>query len=246
MKSNCLNCGTPLDGNYCKHCGQEASTGKIRFSQIIVDYLSASFSLDGQFLKTLVLLASNPGKLFREYLAGKRKTYYNPIALYLLLTFFYFLLKAIFAEGTQFSFEKTPSNNLIPLIDNQSLERTLSFIATHLDYILILFVLMLALMLKLFFFKHYSLSEYIAVSFFIISSYLCLSMLFFIAFELASIDTGLYRFPLLLGVCTYSLHSFFKRKRITNILQYLLIPILSFILYFGLSITLVFAILSLF
>lgn len=244
MKSNCLNCGTPLDGNFCQHCGQQASTGKIRFSQIIGDYLNAAFSLDGQFLKTILLLTSNPGKLFREYLAGRRKTYYNPVALYLLLTFFYFLVKSFFSKDLPLSLDQTKSTNLIPLIDNQNLEATLSFISGHLDYILILFVFITALILKLLFRTYYSFSEYIAVSFFIISSYLCLTIIFFLLSELSTIGTSLYRLPLLLIVCSYSIYSFLKKKDITSILKYIFTPILSFILYFGLSISFVYAIIS--
>ncbi|NOX46877.1 MAG: DUF3667 domain-containing protein [Chlorobi bacterium] len=44
-----------------------------------------AFALEGPFWLTIKLLFVNPGKLFREYIAGKRKAYYKSVAFFFLI-----------------------------------------------------------------------------------------------------------------------------------------------------------------
>ncbi len=92
--NSCLNCGTTLKGNFCAECGQPSSTGKISFKETIRNFMGIAFALEGPLWLTLRLLIVNPGKLFREYIAGKRKKYYKPVALFILVTAVYLILRA--------------------------------------------------------------------------------------------------------------------------------------------------------
>jgi len=74
-KTNCLNCGTVIHNNYCSRCGQLTDTGRITFKETFANFLRIAFAFEGPLWKTIRLLITNPGKLFREYIGGKRKTY---------------------------------------------------------------------------------------------------------------------------------------------------------------------------
>ena len=92
----CLNCDTALrGGDFCSQCGQKATTGRINFRETLNDFLESTFSLKAPLMRTIKLLILNPGKLFREYIDGRRKTYYRPVAFFLLFTAIYLIIKAL-------------------------------------------------------------------------------------------------------------------------------------------------------
>jgi len=91
-ESNCLNCDTPLTGNYCVQCGQMAHLHRT-MGAFLHDLLHGVLHLEGKTWRTLPMLAIRPGKLTREYVDGKRASYVSPMALFL---FSVFLMFAVF------------------------------------------------------------------------------------------------------------------------------------------------------
>ncbi|MEM7298901.1 MAG: DUF3667 domain-containing protein, partial [Bacteroidota bacterium] len=91
--SNCLNCGSTVEENYCANCGQSTSITRITFRETINEFFSSSFALEGPLLSTVRLLIVNPGRLFREFIGGKRKSYYKPVAFFVVLTAAYIILR---------------------------------------------------------------------------------------------------------------------------------------------------------
>jgi Protein of unknown function (DUF3667) len=89
----CPNCGASLGGQYCGGCGQK------RFSHhdlTVRHFLSHAFHelthLEStSFVRTLTALVFKPGLLTREYLAGRRSGYINPVRLYLSISAVFFL-----------------------------------------------------------------------------------------------------------------------------------------------------------
>lgn len=79
----CENCGAVLAGPFCHVCSQAAEppTRSVRAfaSQATADFTN----LDGRIPRTLGLLLARPGRLTREYLAGRRVRYTQPLQLYL-------------------------------------------------------------------------------------------------------------------------------------------------------------------
>jgi len=77
---NCLNCGRPIEGNYCSHCGQP-----VKFKRFDLKYIGArlldAFDLERGFLHTIIALFKHPGKAIRDYVDGKRINFYNPFKL---------------------------------------------------------------------------------------------------------------------------------------------------------------------
>lgn len=89
---DCLNCGTPLEGPFCKQCGQAAHLHRT-LAAFFHDLAHGVLHLDGKVWRTLPLLALRPGRLTRDYIDGHRARYVSPMALFL---FFVFLMFAVF------------------------------------------------------------------------------------------------------------------------------------------------------
>lgn len=89
-EKNCLNCGTEVPERYCTHCGQENAVPHETFGHLVKHFVADIFHYDSQFLTTLKYLLFRPGFLSREYMAGKRVRYVNPIKLYVFISFVFF------------------------------------------------------------------------------------------------------------------------------------------------------------
>jgi hypothetical protein len=92
----CLNCGVPVERDYCPACGQEYEaaarlTHGGTFADVVAEFVRVEFA-SREFLRSLAYLLVRPGFLTTEYLAGRRVPYYTPGALFLLINGVYFLL----------------------------------------------------------------------------------------------------------------------------------------------------------
>ncbi|RFS20643.1 DUF3667 domain-containing protein [Chitinophaga silvatica] len=87
---NCLNCGADVPQRYCTVCGQENTVQHETFGHLVKHFTADIFHYDSQFLTTLKSLLFKPGFLTREYLAGRRVRYVNPIKLYVFVSFVFF------------------------------------------------------------------------------------------------------------------------------------------------------------
>jgi len=84
-KTNCLNCGKVLIDKFCGGCGQKADTHRITFKNFIFhDVLHGTFHLDKGILFTAKQALIRPGKASLDYIAGKRKPFYNVFYLILI------------------------------------------------------------------------------------------------------------------------------------------------------------------
>lgn len=91
---DCTNCGHPLDlsDKYCPNCSQANSTKKLTLLDFFEEFFTNIISYDSKLLQTLGALLLRPGKITREYIAGKRLSYTNPFRFLLSLAIIYFLL----------------------------------------------------------------------------------------------------------------------------------------------------------
>ncbi|MEZ4802086.1 MAG: DUF3667 domain-containing protein [Gelidibacter sp.] len=82
----CLNCNHALVGPYCSNCGQKADTRRITFKNFLFnDILHGTFSIERGMLYTAKQSLRRPGTAALDYIAGKRKPYYNLFLLSLFL-----------------------------------------------------------------------------------------------------------------------------------------------------------------
>ena len=92
----CLNCATELVGSHCHACGQPGHVHRT-ISAFFHDLAHGVFHFEGKIWRTVPMLALHPGRLTRDYVAGRRASYVSPIALFLFSVFLMFA--AIHAFG---------------------------------------------------------------------------------------------------------------------------------------------------
>ncbi|MBS1771248.1 MAG: DUF3667 domain-containing protein [Bacteroidetes bacterium] len=85
-EQQCKNCGSVLDGKFCKNCGQKVIEHKETIWHAVTHFVSDIFHYDGRFIRTLKLLLTRPGFLSLEYKNGAREKYVDPFRLYLFMS----------------------------------------------------------------------------------------------------------------------------------------------------------------
>lgn len=91
-EKDCLNCGTLVHGRFCHVCGQENKVPKESFWHLLQHFLGDVTHFDGKFFHSIKFLFARPGFLPREYMAGRRASYLDPVRMYLFTSAFFFLL----------------------------------------------------------------------------------------------------------------------------------------------------------
>lgn len=90
----CANCGRPLAGHYCHDCGQKAHLHN-RLSHLLEEMVEGIAHFDGRLWRTLPVLTLNPGRLSREWIAGRRARYVAPLHVFLFAVFLLFLVPTL-------------------------------------------------------------------------------------------------------------------------------------------------------
>lgn len=91
----CANCGTSLTDEYCPQCGQSRAELKRPIIGLFTEALDGVFTWDGRLLTTFRQLFSRPGRVAREFVDGKRRSYTPPIRLYLIVSLVFFAAMAV-------------------------------------------------------------------------------------------------------------------------------------------------------
>jgi hypothetical protein len=85
--ANCLNCGKTIDANanFCAYCGQKTALRRLSLGEIGHDAVHYFTHADKGIFHLLKLLVKQPGQLAREYVSGRRKTYFSPLNFFLIV-----------------------------------------------------------------------------------------------------------------------------------------------------------------
>ena len=97
---NCKNCGHIVDGKFCTNCGQKSNVSTVNFPNFLNEISESVFQINKGFFYTLRELTVRPGNSLREFLNGKRKYHFKPIAYVLTLSTVYFLITQITNQNT--------------------------------------------------------------------------------------------------------------------------------------------------
>lgn len=90
----CPNCGEPLGGPYCSHCGQADTALDVPFRRAVGEFLAQLFDADSRVWRTARTLLLRPGLLTAEYNAGRRARYLPPLRVYMLSSLVFFFVVA--------------------------------------------------------------------------------------------------------------------------------------------------------
>jgi hypothetical protein len=99
--ARCRNCGAPISGAFCAQCGQETDLRLPTLRAFMREAAGRYVAFDGRFWRTMLALAFRPGRLTREYFAGRRRRYVRPARLYLFSTLIFFAVSRFFIEPAQ-------------------------------------------------------------------------------------------------------------------------------------------------
>lgn len=87
----CANCDTTLVGAWCHGCGQKAHLHD-KLSHLVEEFAEGIAHFDGRLWRSLPLLVRAPGRLSRDWMAGRRVRYVAPLHLFLFAVFLLFLI----------------------------------------------------------------------------------------------------------------------------------------------------------
>jgi hypothetical protein len=116
LSTQCANCGYALGrhDSFCVNCGQKADTHRLDMHHIWHDLVHAFTHADKGLLLLIRELALRPGLVAREYVAGKRKKYFNPFTFLLLMVGVATFVTATFnLMAMQPGMEKNPGVQLV-------------------------------------------------------------------------------------------------------------------------------------
>ena len=84
-----------VEERYCPNCGQLAASFHRPIASLVGETISDTFTFDGRLARTLPVLLFRPGRLTKNYTAGKRARYVPPFRLFLIASLVFYL--ALFA-----------------------------------------------------------------------------------------------------------------------------------------------------
>tara|TARA_R100001132_G_C3259393_1_gene83966 strand:+ start:259 stop:1002 length:744 start_codon:yes stop_codon:yes gene_type:complete len=215
----CKNCEAIVSEQYCPNCGQRTNVDKVTFKETFQDLVDNIFSVNAPFFITLKLLFVNPGRLFREYLRGRRKTYYKPVSFFILITLVYLLVRALI-DYDPFQ------NSTITVEDNsqsQLLTQARNFMMQNIDKFLFLFVINLGILLKLFFYKKYRLAEFLAIGFYVAAVYTLMTTLNMFYVQYINLGFQFLAMLLMSLYFCYTMVSFFQTRKILTAIKSIVI-----------------------
>lgn len=112
-EKNCLNCGSEVEKRFCPNCGQENTPIRQSFGYLFTHFFEDLTHYESSFWKTIKNLLFKPGRLTIYYLEGKRKSFVNPVRLYIFISFITFFLISVLAIKGVVQFENNPNDERI-------------------------------------------------------------------------------------------------------------------------------------
>jgi hypothetical protein len=122
--TECLNCGHPLElsDRYCPNCSQANSVKHLTIKDFLDELFEDMVRFDTRLVRTLTTMLWRPGRVSKDFIAGKRKTYANPFRFLLTLAFIYFLLLSVTGDFDRLDRYGKNTSGRIDMIPDLSLD----------------------------------------------------------------------------------------------------------------------------
>jgi hypothetical protein len=224
----CKNCKNSFEGNFCNNCGQSFKVKRINSKYLIDEIPNNVFQINRGIIFTIKELFTRPGHSIREFIKGKRKSHYKPLAFLLITSTIYALSAHLFDRNTFWvefiSGLKVPMKEL----DDNSLLNTLNFISKNQTYITVSILPLFSLASYVAFIKSkYNYFEHLIINFYVAGQQF---IIYFILSFIFVQDNFLEIIPVVIGIIynywTYN-QLFENNKNIKNII----LITLSYLLY---------------
>lgn len=166
----CKNCGGNVDGKYCSHCGQNSNVSRINLPNFLNELSDSVFQVNRGLFFTIKELSMRPGHSIKEFIMGKRKNHFKPIAYALTLSTVYFILSQLVDKNTFLSdlvFGLSAGTEEVMVSDH--FVSTLNWLASNYSYTTLLLIPVYALASKLAFIGNgYNYLEHVVPNSFIV------------------------------------------------------------------------------
>jgi len=203
----CKNCGSAISAKFCPECGQRTKLGRLSVKEILSEFLSSVFNIDAPFPKTLSRMFFKPHLIIKEFIEGRRKSYYAPVKYMVLCLFLNLLLGEIVGFDPIENQRSMDSRTL----DEQSRlgYQAGEFLSKYLNYFLFILPFSMAVVAKIFFWKSkYNFAERTALGFYLAGQFIVISI---VPILLSRLEPRLFHlmFPLSILYFTYAIYNFF-------------------------------------
>ena len=240
----CKNCGQNFNGNFCNNCGQNANVGKIDIKYLLQEIPNSIFQVNRGIFFTIIELFTRPGNSIREFLDGKRKKHFKPLAFVFLISTLY-VLTAYLTD--KYTFLGDGISGIADSLNNKETEysitvKILNWFAQNHAYATLLILPFFSLASYLTFIKSkYNYFEHLILNFYITGQqmviYLMLTILFFV-FKIEGYFIDIIPFTIgILYLFWVFIQFFEKNKFYKNIL----LTTLTYSLYLALMIVFIFS-----
>ncbi len=218
----CINCEQIVEDNhsYCPYCGQKTDLRRLDFNQLMADLWNSFTDTEQGILLTIKQLVYRPGYVARDYISGKRKTYFNPFRylVVMLAIVLFFVLK--FVPLVLDDSNSTPEN-----ID------FLHFVFGNLNVFILLMSPIYALLIWLFFRKRQTnFVEILAFSAYLNGQTILFYMLSVVLFLITPSFAGITIVLFGLGICLWlmlAITQFYQTRTLSDILKTAAIVVLA-------------------
>ncbi len=234
----CKNCDNNFEGDFCNNCGQKASVQKVNFNYFINEISNSFFQVNRGIFYTLKELSVRPGKSIRDYLKGKRKPHYKPLAFALVTSTIFVLLSYLIGEKTFLGEALSGLSDGFKENENSSdIQNGFNWLLNNITYLLLLLVPFFSFSSYLIFKKSkYNYFEHLILNFYIAGLQSVIYLFFSLFFFLFNIKNYYIEIlPIIISILylfwTY-IKFFNNKKAFLTILLTLLTYILYLLIFF--------------
>ena len=230
----CKNCENDFKGNFCNNCGQKKNVHKVNLNYLINEISNSFFQVNRGLFFTIKELSFRPGKSIRNYLYGKRKQHYKPLAFVLLTSTVYVLLTHLIDDNTYIGYaisgmlESINNND----IENSELQNGLSWLSKNFAYTSLLLLPIFSFASYLIFLKSkYNYFEHLILNIYVTGQQTIIYLIFSLFFFTFKIENYyVLSLPLIISI-SYLFWAYIKFFNSRKVLLTILLTIFSYIIY---------------
>tara|TARA_R110002049_G_C9091757_1_gene556362 strand:- start:159 stop:884 length:726 start_codon:yes stop_codon:yes gene_type:complete len=225
----CKNCEQNSKGNFCNNCGQKLNTQRINHHYLIDEISNNILQMNRGIFFTIKELTVRPGHSIREFLNGKRKNHFKPLA-FIIFTSTLYVLAHYFIGNQTFIDDAISGYKAGGKVENS---KFVNWISRNQTYVILLLVPFFSLAYYLAFIKSkYNYFEHLVLNIFITGQQMFIYFIFSFIFDR---NSYLILLPLLLGMSfnIWTYIQFFNKK---STFKKMLLILLAYIIFLTLII----------